>query len=334
MPSDRTQIINGKTYVWKPDQTEIENRRYRGEDVPDADWGPGEGPGSWVEASYSSPNGLSPWKILGGMALAGAGGQALASGIPALLGGAGAASGAGAGAGASAASAPSLAGFATGSTLPALGGTAASLAAPAASTALPTMAGLMGAGGAATGGGAAAAGGGGGAAAAGGGSSTIGEILKALAGGTGGQSLKTMLPLVLAQGGMGLLGALLSGGNDQQRSSFEGSGATDPKLMLLNLVRAIYAGGNAAAAKLSAGPTLTATAPRLTSPLAAGWASDPALGDPSKLHYPGMEGLMGAFPQLGPAPAAAGAVPRPGAQLSPTTEGGPASGPRKRRLGT
>ncbi len=86
------QDPNGQWRTWQPDtQKAKDSNAYLGltEGMPgyqsEADYGPNEGPGSWVPASFDHPNGLNPWKLIGGLAAAGTGGQALASyGIPAL----------------------------------------------------------------------------------------------------------------------------------------------------------------------------------------------------------------------------------------------------------
>lgn len=158
------RIENGQIYVWQPTNVPQDAYSYQNVDPltgqprtfdPNGPtWGPDEGPGTWVPATYTNPNGQLG-SVLGKMALYTSGGE-LALGA-AGLGGAAAAGGAGSGA---SAAAPAMANvvapgsLATGGTTIGAGGLLAPSATGAglmASTA-PAMANVVAPGSLATGG--------------------------------------------------------------------------------------------------------------------------------------------------------------------------------------
>ncbi len=89
----QSKTEGGKVYAWTPPTQARDAFNYLGpnsgyqtlEDATAADNASEQG--SWAPADYNNPNGINPWGVIGKMALAGAGGQALvSSGIPALAG--------------------------------------------------------------------------------------------------------------------------------------------------------------------------------------------------------------------------------------------------------
>lgn len=80
--------------AWSPDTTAADEAAYLGREAPAVDpmQQPGQGAGQWVEGSYGSPGGLSPWKIIGLMAAAGFAGDAIVAAAPVIFGGGAAAS--------------------------------------------------------------------------------------------------------------------------------------------------------------------------------------------------------------------------------------------------
>ncbi len=103
-PDETMTGPDGQLRMWQPDTKNLEAFNYMGansgyqsaEEAIQADLDSGDG--SWVPASFDKQNGLSPWKIVAGMALAGTGGQLLATyGVPALISAFGGGSAAGAG---------------------------------------------------------------------------------------------------------------------------------------------------------------------------------------------------------------------------------------------